>query len=39
MVKDGKPTKITKLKDFLEFKGKKDLIAKIVNRTNKKKEK
>ncbi len=37
MVKDGKPTKITKLKDFLEFKGKKDLIEKIVNKTTKKK--
>lgn len=30
MVKDGKSIKITKLKDFLEFKGKKDLWDKIV---------
>lgn len=33
MIKDGKPTKITTLKDFLEFKGRKDLVAKIVAKT------
>ena len=38
MVKDGKPTKITTLKDFLEFKGRKDLWDKIVTRTTYKKE-
>jgi len=30
MVKDGKPVKITSLKNFLEFKGRKDLWEKIV---------
>ena len=39
MVKDGKPTKITTLKDFLEFKGRTDLWDKIVTRTSKKNEK
>jgi len=37
MIKDGKPTKITTLKDFLEFKGRKELWGKIVARTYKKK--
>lgn len=37
MVKDGKPTKITTLKDFLEFKGKTDLWDKIVSRKTVKK--
>lgn len=37
MVKDGKPTKITTLKDFLEFKGRTDLWEKIVARTSNKK--
>lgn len=39
MVKDGKPTKITTLKDFLEFKGRTDLWKKIVARTSNKKSK
>lgn len=34
MIKNGKPVKITKLEDFLKFKGRMDLIEKIV--TNKK---
>lgn len=33
MIKDGKPSKITTLKDFLEFKGRIDLIDKIVLKT------
>ncbi|MFN8354033.1 MAG: type II restriction endonuclease [Spirosomataceae bacterium] len=33
IVKDGKPTKITSLKDFLEFKGRIDLWAKIISKT------
>lgn len=37
MVKDGKPTKITTLKDFLEFKGQTDLWDKIVSRKTYKK--
>lgn len=37
MVKDGNPTKITSLKDFLEFKGRKDLLDKIVTRSTYKK--
>ncbi|MBI4649311.1 MAG: EcoRV family type II restriction endonuclease [Bacteroidia bacterium] len=37
MVKDGKPTKITTLKDFLEFKGRTDLWDKIVSKTSNKK--
>lgn len=37
MLKDGKPTKITTLKDFLEFKGRVDLWDKIVAKTSKKK--
>jgi len=36
MVKDGKPTKITTLKDFLEFKGRTDLWNKIVSKTSNK---
>ena len=38
MVKDGKPIKITTLKDFLEFKGRTDLLDKIVSRTTYKKD-
>jgi hypothetical protein len=37
MVIGGKTKKITKLKDFLEFKGRRDLISKIVQRQTKKK--
>lgn len=37
MVKDGKPIKITNLKDFLEFKSRKDLWEKIVTKTKKNK--
>ncbi len=33
MVKDGKPAKITTLKDFLEFKGRTDLWDRIVSKT------
>ena len=33
MIKDGKPTKITTLKDFLEFKGRTDLWDNIVAKT------
>ncbi|TWI83820.1 restriction endonuclease EcoRV [Lacibacter cauensis] len=33
IVKDGKPTKITTLKDFLEFKNRKELLSKIVAKT------
>ncbi len=36
MLKDGKHVKITKLKDFLEFKGRQDLWESIVRRTIKK---
>ncbi len=36
MIKDGKPVKITKLTDFLEFKGRKDLLSKIVTKTTNK---
>ncbi len=39
MVKNGKPTKITTLKDFLEFKGRTDLWDKIVFKTSIKKTK
>ena len=39
MVKDGKPTKITTLKDFLEFKGKTGLWDKIISKTYNKKTK
>jgi hypothetical protein len=39
IVKDGKPTKITSLKDFLEFKGRTDLWDKIVSKTSNKKTK
>jgi hypothetical protein len=35
MVKEGKPTKITSLRDFLEFKGRIDLWDKMVTRTSK----
>lgn len=38
MVKDGKPKKITTLKDFLEFKGRTDLLDKIVSRKTFKKD-
>jgi len=38
MVKDGKPIKITSLKDFLEFKGRIDLLDKIVKRSTYKKD-
>jgi hypothetical protein len=37
MVKDGKPVKITTLKDFLEFKGRSDLWEKIVSKSYNKK--
>jgi hypothetical protein len=39
MIKDGKPKKITTLKDFLEFKGRVDLWNKIVTKSAKKKTK
>lgn len=39
MIKDGKATKITTLKDFLEFKGRTDLLDKIVSKTFNKKTK
>ncbi len=39
MIKDGKITKITTLKDFLEFKGRIDLWDKIVLKTSNKKTK
>lgn len=39
MVKDGKVTKITTLRDFLEFKGRTDLWNKIVSRKTYKKNK
>jgi hypothetical protein len=39
MVKDGKPVKITTLKDFLEFKGRTDLWKKIVAKSSNKKTK
>lgn len=39
MVKDGKPIKITTLKDFLEFKGRTDLWNKIVSKISNKKRK
>lgn len=39
MMKDGKPNKITTLKDFLHFKGRIDLLDKIVSRTSNKKSK
>jgi hypothetical protein len=35
MVKEGRPVKITTLKDFLEFKERKDLWSKIVLKTSK----
>ncbi|MCX6149533.1 MAG: hypothetical protein NTX22_03295 [Ignavibacteriales bacterium] len=37
MVKDGNTKKITKLKDFLEFKGRNDLFEKMVIKLTKKK--
>jgi hypothetical protein len=37
MVKDGKPLKITTLKDYLEFKGRSDLWKKIVTKISIKK--
>ena len=37
MIKDGKPVKITTLKDFLEFKGRSDLWDKIVSKSYNKK--
>ena len=37
MIKDGKTTKITTLNDFLEFKGRKDLLEKIVSKNSNKK--
>jgi hypothetical protein len=36
MMKDGKPVKITTLKDYLVFKGKTDLWGKIVTKTSNK---
>jgi len=39
MMKDGKPVKITTLKDYLEFKGKTDLWGKIVTKTSNKNSK
>jgi Restriction endonuclease EcoRV len=39
MMKDGKPLKITTLKDFLEFKGRTDLWDKTVSKTSGKKAK
>lgn len=39
MVKDGKPVKITTLKDFLEFKGRTELWERIVAKTSNKKSK
>ncbi len=39
MIKDGKPVKISTLKDFLEFKGKTDLWEKIVAKNSNKKTK
>ncbi|OFX39073.1 MAG: restriction endonuclease [Bacteroidetes bacterium GWA2_32_17] len=39
LIKDGKPVKITTLKDFLEFKGRTDLWKMIVEKTTKKKTK
>ena len=38
MLKDGKTHKITKLKDFLEFKGRPDLFDQIVFKSNKSSE-
>jgi Restriction endonuclease EcoRV len=39
MLKEGKTSKITTLKDFLEFKGRTDLWDKIVLKTSNKKTK
>ncbi len=39
MMKEGKPIKITTLRDFLEFKGRTDLWKKIVSKTSGKKVK
>jgi len=38
-VKNGKPAKIITLKDFLEFKGRTDLLEKLVSKTSKKRTK
>jgi len=38
MIKDGKPIKITTLKDFLVFKGRADLLERIVSKTTYKKD-
>lgn len=35
MIKDGKVMKITNIKDFLEFKGRKDLVEKIIVKNSK----
>ena len=39
IIKDGKPIKITTLKDFLEFKGRTDLWDKLISKTYNKKTK
>lgn len=39
MIKDGKTVKITKLRDFLEFKGRSDLLNDLVFKNTKKKSK
>jgi len=39
LIRDGKPVKITTLKDFLEFKGRTDLWKMIVEKNTKKKTK
>ena len=39
MIKDGKASKITTLKDFLEFKGRNDLLDKIISKNTNKKTK
>ena len=39
LIRDGKPVKITTLKDFLEFKGRTDLWKMIVEKTTKKRTK
>lgn len=38
MMKNGKPVKITKLKDFLEFKGQHELLEQLVVKNTKKKK-
>lgn len=37
MIKDGKTIKITNIKDFLEFKGRTDLLEKVVGKGSKRK--